>query len=121
MSIVRETGSGFRRPGLTLALLAFAQLIISIDYNIVYVALPEIGESLGFSAQTLQWVITAIALFVLVLLAYACWRFHEGRNPVPSRKRGCMRGRSWHCARKPAGPRIWALRSSRMRASSSRR
>jgi cytochrome c oxidase subunit 2 len=34
----------------------------------------------------LQWIITAIALFVLVLLAYACWRFHEGRNPVPSRR-----------------------------------
>ncbi|MES4904826.1 MULTISPECIES: hypothetical protein [unclassified Streptomyces] len=40
--------------GLTLALLAFAQLIISIDYNIVYVALPEIGSGLGFSAADLQ-------------------------------------------------------------------
>ncbi|MFI0454453.1 MFS transporter [Actinomadura sp. 6N118] len=62
MSRVQESSSGFRRPGLTLALLAFAQLIISIDYNIVYVALPEIGESLGFSAQTLQWVISAYAV-----------------------------------------------------------
>ncbi|MFC4907042.1 MFS transporter [Actinomadura gamaensis] len=44
---------------LTLALLAFAQLIISIDYNIVYVALPRIGDDLGFSAHTLQWVISA--------------------------------------------------------------
>jgi EmrB/QacA subfamily drug resistance transporter len=51
-----------RRPGLLLALLAFAQLIISIDYNIVYVALPEIGDGLGFSAQTLQWVISAYAV-----------------------------------------------------------
>jgi EmrB/QacA subfamily drug resistance transporter len=51
-----------RRPGLILALLAFAQLIISIDYNIVYVALPEIGDGLGFSAQTLQWVISAYAV-----------------------------------------------------------
>ncbi|WP_433247088.1 MFS transporter [Streptosporangium sp. CA-135522] len=51
-----------RRPGLTLALLAFAQIIISIDYNIVYVALPEIGDGLGFSAQTLQWVISGYAV-----------------------------------------------------------
>ncbi|WP_285608227.1 MFS transporter [Actinokineospora globicatena] len=51
-----------RRVGLTLALLAFAQLIISIDYNIVYVALPQIGTELGFSQQTLQWVISAYAV-----------------------------------------------------------
>lgn len=51
-----------RRLGLTLALLAFAQLIISVDYNIVYVALPEIGTDLGFSAQNLQWVISAYAV-----------------------------------------------------------
>ncbi|MEU8133099.1 MFS transporter [Streptodolium elevatio] len=56
------TASSRRRLGLTLALLAFAQLIISIDYNIVYVALPEIGSGLGFSAQNLQWVISAYAV-----------------------------------------------------------
>lgn len=48
-----------RRAGLTLALLAFAQLIVSLDYNIVYVALPEIGRELQFTPQTLQWVISA--------------------------------------------------------------
>lgn len=51
-----------RHLGLTLALLAFAQLIISIDYNIVYVALPNIGSDLGFSSQNLQWVISAYAV-----------------------------------------------------------
>ncbi|WP_419998885.1 MFS transporter [Streptomyces boninensis] len=51
-----------RHPGWTLALLAFAQLIISIDYNIVYVALPGIGSALGFSAQSLQWVISGYAV-----------------------------------------------------------
>ncbi|MEU1420073.1 MFS transporter [Kitasatospora sp. NPDC005751] len=50
------------RLGLTLALLAFAQLIISIDYNIVYVALPDIGSSLGFSPQSLQWVVSGYAV-----------------------------------------------------------
>ncbi|WAL64369.1 MFS transporter [Amycolatopsis cynarae] len=51
-----------RRPGLVLALLAFAQLIISLDYNIVYVALPEIGHALGFGTQSLQWVVSAYAV-----------------------------------------------------------
>ncbi|MFC7986876.1 MFS transporter [Streptomyces sp. NPDC057336] len=51
-----------RRTGLVLFLLAFSQFIISVDYNIVYVALPDIGESLGFSAQSLQWVVSAYAV-----------------------------------------------------------
>ncbi len=50
------------RTGLMLGLLAFAQLIISIDYNIVYVALPEIDQALGFGDQSLQWVVSAYAL-----------------------------------------------------------
>ncbi|WP_327679368.1 MFS transporter [Kitasatospora sp. NBC_00458] len=57
-----EQASGPRHSGLLLALLAFAQLIVSIDYNIVYVALPEIGDGLGFSAQNLQWVVSAYAV-----------------------------------------------------------
>ncbi|MBJ6133678.1 MFS transporter [Ochrobactrum sp. Q0168] len=47
-----------RRSG-ALVLLAFAQLIYSLDINIVFVALPEIGAGLGFSGQTLQWVVSA--------------------------------------------------------------
>ncbi|MFE1958620.1 MFS transporter [Streptomyces sp. NPDC059479] len=50
------------RSGLTLALLAFAQFIVTIDYNIVYVALPDIGSQLGFSDQSLQWVVSAYAV-----------------------------------------------------------
>jgi MFS family permease len=42
-----------------LALLAFAMLIVSLDQYIVVVALPEIGRDLGYSAQTLQSVISA--------------------------------------------------------------
>lgn len=48
-----------RRPGGSLALLALAQLIFSLDLNIVYVALPDLGTDLGFSDQTRQWVISA--------------------------------------------------------------
>lgn len=51
-----------RYPALTLALLATAQFIIAVDYNIVYVALPSIGAQLGFSPHHLQWVVSAYAL-----------------------------------------------------------
>ncbi|GAA2586284.1 MFS transporter [Actinomadura fulvescens] len=50
------------RQGWALALLAFAQLIIALDFNIVYVALPEIGRELSFSEQGLQWVVSAYAV-----------------------------------------------------------
>ncbi|MEU5869777.1 MFS transporter [Nonomuraea sp. NPDC047529] len=51
-----------RRPGLILALLALSQLITSLDFNIVFVALPRIGAELDFSPQTLQWVASAYAV-----------------------------------------------------------
>jgi EmrB/QacA subfamily drug resistance transporter len=51
-----------QRSGLILALLAFAQFVIAVDYNIVYVALPDIGRELGFTAQSLQWVVSAYAV-----------------------------------------------------------
>jgi MFS family permease len=53
---------GRRRPTATLALLAFAMLIVSLDQYIVVVALPEIGRELGYSTQTLQSVISAYAV-----------------------------------------------------------
>ncbi|MET8853462.1 MFS transporter [Amycolatopsis sp. NPDC004625] len=71
-----------RRPGAVLALLAFAQLIISLDYNIVYVALPDIGRELGFGAQSLQWVVSAYAVAfggVLLLGGRACDLFGPRR------------------------------------------
>ncbi|WP_279581897.1 MFS transporter [Fodinicola feengrottensis] len=51
-----------QRTGPRLALLAFAQFLIALDYNIVYVALPDIGRALTFTPQTLQWVVTAYAV-----------------------------------------------------------
>ncbi|MER9130033.1 MFS transporter [Mesorhizobium sp. M0601] len=56
-------GASRAKHGATLALLAFAQLIISLDLNIVFVALPKIGTGLGFSGQTLQWVVSAYTVF----------------------------------------------------------
>jgi MFS family permease len=56
------TTSASTRKTATLALLAFAMLIVSLDQYIVVVALPEIGRALGFSAQTLQVVVSAYAV-----------------------------------------------------------
>src|ERR687898_1629651 len=53
---------GGNRRTATLALLAFAMLIVSLDQYIVVVALPEIGRELDYSAQSLQSVISAYAV-----------------------------------------------------------
>ncbi|GAA2310456.1 MFS transporter [Actinomadura luteofluorescens] len=51
------------RPGLSLALLAFSSLITSLDFTIVYVALPELVRDVGFTEGSAQWVISAYAVF----------------------------------------------------------
>ena len=51
-----------RRKSAALTLLSAAMLIVSLDQYIVVVALPEIGRALGYSAQTLQSVISAYAI-----------------------------------------------------------
>jgi hypothetical protein len=60
-----------------LALPAFAQFIVAADYNIGYVALPDIGSALGFTAQSLQWVVSAYAVTFGGLLLFG-GRFEEG-------------------------------------------
>lgn len=45
-----------------LALLGLSSLITALDFSIVYVALPDIATSLGFSPAGLQWVISAYAI-----------------------------------------------------------
>jgi MFS family permease len=51
-----------------LALLCGAFFMVILDANIVVVALPSIEAELGFSAQGLQWVISAYALTFAGLL-----------------------------------------------------
>ena len=51
-----------REEKLRLGLLALTQLIVALDYNIVYVALPDIGRALGFTPQSVQWVVSAYAV-----------------------------------------------------------
>src|SRR5262245_17647784 len=57
----RDVGGGVRQSAM-LALLSFAMLIVSLDQYIVVVALPEIGRDLGYSARTLQSVVSAYAI-----------------------------------------------------------
>lgn len=56
------TQPNLKHAGAVLALLSFAQFIIALDYNIVFVALPAVSESLPFSDSGLQWVVSAYAV-----------------------------------------------------------
>jgi EmrB/QacA subfamily drug resistance transporter len=51
-----------RRLGLALAVIATAQLMVTLDATIVNVALPHIQTALGFSGTNLEWVVNAYAL-----------------------------------------------------------
>ncbi|MGC5165963.1 MFS transporter [Luteimicrobium sp. DT211] len=46
----------------TLAVLLVAQFMLAVDFSILNVALPAVGQDLGFSLANLQWVATAFAL-----------------------------------------------------------
>ncbi|MEV5846702.1 MFS transporter [Streptomyces sp. NPDC051985] len=50
------------RLRLVLVLLLAAQFMLAVDFSILNVALPVIGEGLGFSLARLQWIGTAFAL-----------------------------------------------------------
>ncbi|GAA3411220.1 MFS transporter [Paenibacillus hodogayensis] len=51
-----------RFKGLALFILAVSQLMMALDYTIIFVAMPSLGEELGFSANHLQWVVSAYSL-----------------------------------------------------------
>jgi EmrB/QacA subfamily drug resistance transporter len=51
-----------QRSWAALALLVVAQFMVVLDITIVNVALPSIGEALGFAAADLPWVVTAYVL-----------------------------------------------------------
>lgn len=50
------------RLRLVLVLLLAAQFMLAVDFSILNVALPVIGEGLGFSLGHLQWIATSFAL-----------------------------------------------------------
>ena len=48
-------------------------------------AATPVMEQVNALHNIILWIIIAIVIFVTVLLLYTCWRFHEKRNPVPSK------------------------------------
>ena len=50
------------RPGVTLAIMLCAQLMIVLDLSVVNIALPSIETGLHFTAASLSWVLNAYAL-----------------------------------------------------------
>lgn len=50
------------RMRLVLVVLLLAQFMLAVDFSILNVALPVIGQGLGFSLGGLQWIATAFAL-----------------------------------------------------------
>src|ERR687884_1345690 len=56
-------GTADRRRWFALAVIVAAQFMVVLDVAIVNVALPSIRTDLHFSQESLQWVITAYAIF----------------------------------------------------------
>jgi EmrB/QacA subfamily drug resistance transporter len=46
-----------------LAILALAQFLLALDYSIVYVALPSVGEGMELTESSVQWVVSGYAVF----------------------------------------------------------
>ena len=56
------TGPGGRSRWWTLVVVAVAQFMVVLDVTIVNVALPKIQVDLGFTAENLQWIVSAYTL-----------------------------------------------------------
>jgi EmrB/QacA subfamily drug resistance transporter len=56
------TGSTTGHPGITLALIATAYLMVGLDATVVNIALPKIQGALGFSSVGLSWVVNSYTL-----------------------------------------------------------
>ena len=59
---LHSTGPGGRNRWWTLVVVAIAQFMVVLDVTIVNVALPKIQSDLGFTAENLQWIISAYTL-----------------------------------------------------------
>src|SRR5689334_3799588 len=63
VAVEQAPAGGDRRRWLALAVIVTAQFMVVLDVAIVNVALPSIESDLHFSPESLQWVITAYAIF----------------------------------------------------------
>ena len=108
-----------RNPWLTLVVLALAQFMVVLDVTIVNVALPDIQADLGFSADNLQWVLSAYTLtFGGFLLLGGRAADLLGRRRVFAIGLAVFGAASLLAASRRATARLW--RSGRCRASAAR-
>jgi EmrB/QacA subfamily drug resistance transporter len=72
-----------KHPWTVLVLISIAQFMVVLDVTVVNVALPSIGDELGFTPGRLSWVVTAYVLFTggLMLLGGRLADL-AGRRPV---------------------------------------
>jgi EmrB/QacA subfamily drug resistance transporter len=61
-SLARNADTPDPRRWFALVAIAAAQFMVVLDIAVVNVALPSIGEDLGFSQENLQWVVSAYAI-----------------------------------------------------------
>ena len=57
-----RAGGKAKRPGLTLLIIAGAQLMIVLDGTIVNIALPKMGEYFGKNQTDMTWALNAYTL-----------------------------------------------------------
>src|SRR5580765_2043324 len=63
MTAIAMRARAVDRRWIALAVIATVQFMIVLDVAIVNVALPTIKSDLGFSEESLQWVVTSYAIF----------------------------------------------------------
>lgn len=61
-AVPTASGISTRRPGLVLAIVLVAQLMVMLDSSIVNIALPDMAVALKFTPSSLSWVINAYSL-----------------------------------------------------------
>jgi EmrB/QacA subfamily drug resistance transporter len=61
-AMLHSTGPVGRNRWWTLAVVAVAQFMVILDVTIVNVALPKIQTDLGFTAENLQWIVSAYTI-----------------------------------------------------------
>jgi MFS family permease len=95
-----------------LLLLCAAQFVVVLDVTIVAVALPAIRDALGFSTESLQWVVTAYTLtFGGLLIAAGRLGDLAGRRRVFRAGLVLFGAASLACALAPSGPALIAARA----------
>ena len=72
--------------GLVLAVIATAQLMVSLDTSVVNVALPHIQSALGFSGSNLEWIANSYAVafggcYCLAAAPATCWGATGSSSP----------------------------------------